>query len=145
MEHIVKFPGINMQYISKINNKLNQEVQSLSRIAEISVQEYANTSCYISAMTIRWLVSDYDWIKIDGPPQDEIIYQVVFGDDEHYITTKTSQPDILNILKHLDVNNWLTLTSVNNLDCTKYKCLYYKPRNNYDKSSFLNKLSSIWS
>jgi hypothetical protein len=170
MEQILKFPKINERYIL-INSNLRQEAERASSISKMPISEHVKTSCFFSAMTIRWLISDYEWIQIDNLNGDEMIYQVIFGediiDDQHYITvfngcdvyqsywkqyslTKTSHPNILDILSNINssnetvcMNDWLKLTRVDNPSCTKYKCFYFRPQNQYDSASLLRRLSYI--
>ena len=163
MDELLDYPDLNLKYINKINTNLKREAEMISNMANISIEEHATTSCYFTALLIRWLVSDQEWIKV--PPEyvltNETIYQVVIGeneiDDQHYLTVfnnniifqsfwgeytlqKIVIPDLNILLKSRD---WLKLTQVENSNWGNYKCLYYVPIHKYNETDFLRKLYSI--
>ena len=164
MEELLNHPDINIQYINKINTELKKDAEMVSKIANISIEEHARTSCYFTALLIRWLVSDYEWIKVSSEyilRGNEDIYQVVIGeneiDDQHYLTVfknnlvfqsfwkqytlrKTLFTDLNTILKSCD---WFKLTNVEIPDSENYKCFYYVPVHKYNETEFLRNLHSI--
>lgn len=158
MDELFKYPDINLQYINKINNDLKLEAQMVSRICNISIQDHAKTSCYFTASLIQWLISDEEWIKVEPEHiKDEEIYQVIIGDEQHYLTVfksnivyqsfwkvYTLKREIfqdLNIL--LENRDWFGLTGVQIPNSADYNCSYYIPVNKYNEMNFITKLHSI--
>jgi hypothetical protein len=162
MNHLLKYSDVNLYYITKVDESLKRDAEKISKIVDISTEEHVKTSCYYTAMLIRWLVSNpTEWVRVDSFPDDEIIYQVVFGedeeDDQHYLTvfesnlifqsywrkyelTRTTDSDIKKLLTNFNEDNWMKLTNVENEKAKNYKCFYYKPKNRYNDYEFLRKL-----
>jgi hypothetical protein len=162
MDELLNHPDINIQYINKINKSLMREAQMASNIANISIEEHIRTSCYFTALLIRWLISDYEWVKVSEEYiHDKDIYQIVIGeneiDDQHYLTVFNKNvvfqsfwkeyslkekmfPNLDTLLKSCD---WFKLTGVDILNTQNYKCFYYVPIHKYNEMEFLRKLYSI--
>lgn len=165
-------PDINNRYLS-FNPDLQHEARIMSSYTATPLQEHISTSCYFTAMTMRWLISDNDWVISTTTPSTNI-YQIVFGetfdDDQHYITvfnnttvyqsywknyplTKTIHDNINDMISTMNDHTnhesvreeiWLKLTNVNNPSCSKYKCFYYHPTHMYDEIMVKHKLSCLY-